>query len=161
MSIRIAFLVDYPEHIPTVAYWQWDEWDRDMLGLSLKEVESLVRMCSLHKDALDVNLIALTEDDQCVGTIELADSEFLPGYEGVAPWIGSMYIHPDWRGAGIARKLWQAAFEHAKLMKFPKLYTFTHTLRDEILVREGFCTESTISFSGHEWRVYSKDLTQS
>ena len=158
MTIRIAFLADHPEHIDRVAYWHWDEWDCDMLGLSLAEVTQLVRGCSLHKDRLDINLIALTAQNECVGTIELADNEFLPGYEDSKPWLGSLYVDLAWRQKGVALALATAALALAQQLKFPAVHVYTHTLPEALMVQNGFIAGGTIAFAKHDWRVYHKPL---
>lgn len=161
MTHHIAFLADHPEYLDQVAFWQWDEWDRDMLGLSLEEVTTLVRECSLHKDRLDINFIALTDAGECVGTIELADNEFLPGYEGRSPFLGSLYVAPEWRGKGIARQLMRAAMHHAVTLGFPRVYLYTHTVPEAFIHEHGFTLCDTVSFDGHEWRVYDRVLSSS
>ena len=158
MNIRIAFLADHPEYLDQVAFWHWDEWDREMLGLSLEEVTQLVRECSLHKDQLDINLIALTEDNQCIGTIELADNEFLPGWEETKPWRGSLYVMPEWRNQGIGTKLKQAAKNAAANLNFEAIHVFISHSNDDYLIKEGFKYLDNVNFADENWHVYRADL---
>ncbi len=120
--MEIAYLADYPEHLPTVAAWVYGYWGHLMPGSSLEGTERHFRG-QLNRDALPLTLIAL-KGQQPVGTasIFLQDMSTRPH---LSPWMASVYVDPAYRRRGIGSDLVRAIESAAERLHIARLYLFT------------------------------------
>lgn len=118
MNINIAYLRDYPQHLQLVAQWIFNEWGHYNPGSTLDKAISKLTD-HLNKDSLPMTFIAL-ENDQPVGTCSLRNNDGIR--PDLTPWLGSLYVEPNFRGRGIGEKLIHTVINKAQNMKFQKLY---------------------------------------
>lgn len=124
--MKIVSLCDYPEHIDTVARWNWGAFcENDRPSVTLDIVRNKLKM---HKHgALPHAYIAL-EDDVPVGTVTLYDND-LKG-EDVTPWLGSLFVPENHRCHGIAKKLIDHICKVAHELGYDAIYLRTeHTAK--------------------------------
>src|SRR3954447_6778241 len=100
--IQIAFLADYPEHLPTIAGWVYDEWEQFRPGAALQETEARFRT-HLQRDAIPLTLIAL-RGSTLVGTASIFVTDMTTHLE-LGPWLAAVYVAAEQRGNGIGSQL--------------------------------------------------------
>jgi RimJ/RimL family protein N-acetyltransferase len=121
--LKIAFLVDHAEIIPTLAQWFRLEWSDYYAKRTLVDIEQDFRS-DLNRDKLPIRLIAF-QDEVPVGTIVLREqvSETHPQYQ---PGLGGLYVAISHRGQGIGTELVQAGMTTAHELGIQTLYATTH-----------------------------------
>src|SRR5439155_10150697 len=75
-------------------------------------------------DRVPTTLVAVSEDDGLLGSVSLVLDD-LPGFERLSPWLASLYVRPDRRGAGLGGRLLEAAVAEARRLGVHRLYLFT------------------------------------
>lgn len=68
---------------------------------------------------MPITFIAL-ENNQPVGTCSLRKNDGIR--PDLVPWLGSLYVEPNFRSRGIGEKLIDAVINKAQNMKFQKIY---------------------------------------
>ena len=93
----ITYLADYPQYLPTVAGWIFDEWGWEMPGSTLESIQAEFSL-HLNRDRIPLTMLALVEG-QPVGTASI----FLHDMDtrmDLTPWLAAVYVVPEFRGQG-------------------------------------------------------------
>lgn len=120
--IRISFLADYPDTIPTLVKWFRAQWPDYHAAISDEEMKQDF-LEDAARDRLPIRLIAF-ESNELAGTIILREngSEMLPNFQ---PELGGLYVVESHRGHGIATKLVQAGMKVAREQGYETVYATT------------------------------------
>ena len=120
--IRISFLADYPDTIPTLVKWFRAQWPDYHAAISDEEMKQDF-LEDAARDRLPIRLIAF-ESNELAGTIILREngSEMLPDFQ---PELGGLYVVESHRGHGIATKLVQAGMKVAREQGYETVYATT------------------------------------
>jgi len=122
-ALEISYLADHPEFIDALAPAIYEHW-RHILTEETVEVRRTALMRHLNRDALPIAWVAHTES-RVLGTAALRESD-LPGREDLMPWLGGVFVLPEFRGRDIGKVLCVAVEKHAsRLFNFKTLYLFT------------------------------------
>ncbi len=160
MSYGIAYLADHPNHLGTIAQWYWNEWDRHEGWELSRSFEFAKNGC--NKDKLDIILIAINEQKECIGTIQLRKkwglgAEIPEHLKQYSPWLGSLYVHPDHRGGRIGFDLCEALKEAALNIGIKKCYAATSHLDKFFKLKNGVVVDET-HFANEDMRIYEFSL---
>ena len=152
----IGYLADYPQYLPTVAGWVFDEWGWEMPGSTL---ESILAEFSLHlnRDRIPFTMLALV-DAQPVGTASL----FLHDMDirmDLTPWLAAVYVLPEFRGQGIGSQLVRAIEGVATRLQLERLYLFTPD-QAAFYARLGWSVLETAEYRGHSNVIMTKSLLE-
>jgi len=121
--VEISYLADHPEFISALAPWMFEHW-RPILAQETLEARTAKFQAHLNRSRLPIAWVAHSES-QVFGTAALRVHD-LPGREDLTPWLGGVYVAPQFRGRGIGTALCKAAEQKAKsLLETPTLYLFT------------------------------------
>lgn len=121
--MNISFLADHPEFIQTLAPWIVEHW-RLILTQETIETRTATLQKHLNYRALPVAWVAHS-GAQVFGTAALRVHD-LPGHEHLTPWLGGVFVAPQFRQQGIGTALCLAVERQAQvLFGFEKLYLFT------------------------------------
>ena len=152
--IEIAFLIDYPEAIPTLTHWfrvQWPEYYAERTPAEIAQ-----DFCSeANRDGIPVRLVAFA-DGELAGTITLRDqaTKTLPEYH---PGLGGLYIVERHRGRGIGTELVRAGMNVARKQGYESVYATTVTARG-ILERLGWKLVQAVSHGDEQLLLYGCEL---
>lgn len=126
-ALQISYLADHPEFIPTLAPAIVAHWHFIMPE---ETVESRVAKLQKHmsRDALPIALVAHA-DGQVFGTAALRVHE-LEDRRDLTPWLGGVFVRPEYRRQGIASALCRAVEAKAWSLGFQTLYLFTPDQQD-------------------------------
>ena len=121
--MRIESLVGHAHLISRLAEAHVAEWGDlyESWGVEAARREFEV----MGADAVPVTFVALSDDDEWLGSVSVIADDDLPGFGHVGPWIASLYVVPTARGRGIARALLAHATEWTAAHGISRLYLFT------------------------------------
>lgn len=119
----IVSLQERPEFIDACTAWVFAEW------LSIGDQRSLEKTRNGYvedskNDNLPSTYIYILEN-KAVGMASLKNEEH-PDRTDLTPWLGSVYVHPLFRGKGIAKALCEKVENEAKNLRHETLYLQTH-----------------------------------
>jgi GNAT superfamily N-acetyltransferase len=120
--VRVQSVADQPQHAATLARWHFEEW-RDLYADWSFEKALAELQGHRDPDRVPTTLIAVGDDGELLGSVSLV-LEDLPGCT-LSPWLASLYVRPDRRGAGVGGQLVEAAIREARRLGVPRLYLFT------------------------------------
>jgi GNAT superfamily N-acetyltransferase len=120
--MQISFLVDYPEYIPQLAQWLFEEWDA-ILGEGNCKARIKKLQAHMNRDQLPIAWVAHV-DGQLLGTAALRVHD-LDGREDLTPWLGGVFVGSDFRRRGIGATLCATVEEAARSRGIRTLYLFT------------------------------------
>ncbi len=152
----IGYLVDYPQYLPVVAGWIFDEWGEEMEASTLDIVQAEFSQ-HLNRDCIPLTILAL-EGDQPVGTASIFRHDMDTRME-LTPWLAAVYVVPDFRGRGIGSELVQAIEEIARRLKLERMYLFTPD-QEAFYARLGWTTIETVEFRNQSNVIMTKTFLE-
>jgi predicted N-acetyltransferase YhbS len=117
--MKIDYLAEHPEFIPTLSKWFLREW-RDFYGDKSWEVVAETFYERLNRSRLPLSLVAF-EDGSPFGTISLLE-ESISTHKHLAPWLGGLYVCEEQRRHGIGRQLIEAGVGEARKLRIEQLF---------------------------------------
>jgi len=148
--IKIDFLADHLESIPTLVKWfraQWPEYFADWSDEEMKQDF----LSDTNRDTIPSRLVAF-DNDELAGTIILRENgnESLAEYQ---PELGGLYVDKPYRGRGIGMELVRAGMKLAHDQGYDTVYATT-TAAKGILVRLGWEFVNTADYQDGEHSLY-------
>ncbi len=135
-SFSIVELSEKSEFADVCAAWSFGEWGSQIAGRTLEQNLVRYRSTVSQSDKLPLTWVIIV-NDRPAGMISLKDNDH-PDHNDLSPWLASLYIHPEYRGKGLAVKLIAHVENFAKTeLKIPRLYLFTHTA-DALYKKQGW-----------------------
>ena len=118
---KISFLTDDPALIETIAGWHQETWGR----LTGRSVAERVAEFAEHLSGgrIPFTLVAFV-DGTPVGTASLLTQD-MDSHPDLTPWLGSVFVLPDFRRGGIGERLCRTAVAEAKGLGVERLYLFS------------------------------------
>jgi GNAT superfamily N-acetyltransferase len=125
MDALVTALSEYPEFVPVVARWHWQEWGHTDPGGTLRGwTAALARQAAA--DRIPGTLVAV-EAGAPVGAVCLVETD-MPGHSPVAalsPWIKGLYVDPSARRRGHGTLLMSRCETWAAALGYRALYLYT------------------------------------
>jgi GNAT superfamily N-acetyltransferase len=122
-GIVIASLAEYPQLVPEVVEIAWREW-----GRSLTEQDRERWLVEVERDSrlhLPTSAAFVAIDGvRAVGTVQLHEFE-IDAVRDRSPWVCGLAVRPEYRGAGVGRRLLSALEQFAAGHGVPRLWVFT------------------------------------
>lgn len=146
-ALVVSPLADRPEHLSTVAQWQFDEWGFLEPGDSVDRRAAKLRQ-RLQRDRLPLTLIA-TAGDRLVGSADLVARE-LADYDHLTPWLSCVFVDPMVRCRGIGTRLTAEVEGVARRLGYREIHLCTWN-REAFYRGRGWST--TAEFTSHGVRV--------
>ncbi|MCE5230200.1 GNAT family N-acetyltransferase [bacterium] len=122
MALRIEYLADHPDFIPTLARWMHEEWGYLYPEHTLETRERIVTERA-NKDRIPLTLVAI-DGDEPVGTVGLKIND-MDTRPDLTPWLASLYVKETRRREGIGARLVEAIEIEAAKLGVTKLYLYT------------------------------------
>ena len=121
-EVRISYLIEHPEYIPQLGQWLFEQWDT-ILGEGTPGARIEKLKTHLNRDQLPIAWVAHA-NGQLLGTAALRVHD-LEGREDLTPWLGGVFVGPDFRRQGIGEALCAAVEDAARSRGIQTLYLFT------------------------------------
>jgi GNAT superfamily N-acetyltransferase len=154
--MRIAFLADRTDVIPIVARWHFDQWGRLDPHSSFEQTCSIISEW-LNRDCAPLMVLAI-ENDIVIGTAALKPHEMLSVFPDYTPWLGSVFVHPDYRNRSIASQLCLEIISLATSFGVGQLFLQTERLDGGLYARLGWKPIKQLNYRGHDVLVMRKEL---
>src|SRR5689334_4972648 len=101
-SVQISYLIDYPEYIPQLAQWFFEEWGSILVDETL-ETRVTKFKTHMNRDKLPIAWVAHV-NGQPLGTAALRVHD-LEGREDLTPWLGGVFVGSQFRRHGVGAAL--------------------------------------------------------
>ena len=142
-QFNIIPLAEKPELVDCCAAWSYGEWGSQVATRSLMQVYEDYKT-SIQGDALPVTWVALTDEGKPVGMARLKKNDHIER-EDLKPWLGSLFVHPRYRGQGLSDKLCTHVETAARdTYGFDRIYLFTGTA-EELYKKRGYERIGTVT----------------
>ncbi len=141
--VDLASLPDRTSIEETLAEWHVAEWghlyDPAVWNgeIALAELRSMGAGCTL----------VMLDGGELVGSVSLLATDDLPGWEGVGPWLASLFVTPGRRGEGIGATLTDACLALARDQGFDGVQLFT-AAHEQWYLDRGWRTVGTADANG-------------
>ena len=128
-NFSILPLYKRPEFAEVCAAWSFGEW-----GCQIKNGRGLLEIFSDYKDSIKDNQLPLTwvaihKTKNPIGMVRLKKNDHADKPD-LTPWLGTLFVHPKFRGQGVASALCKHAEKTAKDMGYAQIYLFTGSSED-------------------------------
>jgi N-acetylglutamate synthase-like GNAT family acetyltransferase len=121
-GVQISYLVEHPEYIPQLARWLFEQWDT-ILGEQTLEARIKKLNAHMNRDKLPIAWVAHA-NGQVLGTAALRLHD-LERRKDLTPWLGGVFVGPQFRRRGIGETLCATVENAARLRGTQTLYLFT------------------------------------
>lgn len=151
--MRISYLADHPEFIPVLAPAIMEHW---RFVMPEETVENRIARLQKHarKDALPIAWVA-HGNGEVFGTAALRVHD-LEDRDDLTPWLGGVFVRPQYRRQGVASALCRAVEQKAWSLGFEVLYLFTLD-QQPLYARLGWSKTERIVWQGIESDVMIKN----
>jgi len=152
--MQISYLADQPQLATQLIPGLLDHW-RYIFPEHTSTDRAAKFRAHQNYDTLPIAWIA-HEKDVALGTAALRVHD-LEGREDLSPWLGGVFVQPQYRGRGIATALCGMVEAKAAAMGITRLYLFTHG-QESLYERMGWERLEPVVWHGHPCTIMTKVL---
>ena len=153
-SVRIDYLHDHRNLVPTVADCIYGEWSDIIDSPSAADfIEHADRR--LCRREIPTTFVAFYEDNP-VGSCSLLQTDLKTRMD-LSPWLAEMFVLPEYRRRGIGRALVKRAVEEANALEVEALYLFTPD-REGFYARLGWSVTERAELCGRGIAIMTRRL---
>lgn len=144
--MKIEYLRDHDDWIPTIAGWFYEEWAKFHPELGVKGMaERLNERC--YTDRLPLALVAV-QGKQVIGTVSLKKHDMDTRMQ-YSPWIASLYVRKDYRNKRVGIRLIDAGLEKARDLGMKHIYLYTRVQKHvDFYTKLGWSVVETTEYRG-------------
>jgi len=157
-NIAIDYLASCPELAGELARLSWKEW-QDVYQRREQTLEDSLKNYRerMNTERLPLTLVAL-HGSELVGMVSLKfhDMDTRPDLD---PWLGGLFVLPEWRNRGVGTMLMHRATEEARRLNVPRLYLWTHSA-EGLYYKLGWQVVERSDYFGKEAVVMQNDLSR-
>lgn len=160
-NLKIVFLADRPELVPTLGGWTYNKWKNYDPTLTLERtIQSYQER--LNRDKVPFVLLLLVQNKP-VGMVSLNEHEPIAEFKDKTPWIGDFYILPEYDDKEVKMRqyLMRSLNGVAQNLGLTKLYVFTSDpSRVDWYVRLGWKIVKSSTYQNHMVTIMDFDVTK-
>jgi N-acetylglutamate synthase-like GNAT family acetyltransferase len=120
--MRIEYLADRPDALPTLARWKHKEWGHLRPGDTVEKRQ--VRLAGTsNRSSIPLTVVAL-EGEEVLGSASLIEHDMETRME-LTPWLAGVFVGEAFRRRGIGAELVRRIMSEAGKLKVPLLYLYT------------------------------------
>ena len=120
--MKIEYLADHPQSLPTLAQWQHGEWGHLRPGDSVEaRMARLENYC--QRGGIPLTVVA-HENGELLGSASLIPHDMETRME-LTPWLAGVFVAPEHRRRGIGAALVRRIMAEAAGQNVPILYLYT------------------------------------
>ena len=153
--MKIDYLGHHLDTLPELAQLHYDEWKHFSPDKTLED-----RVIKLREvaESSDVPFIVVAiEDEQLMGSAALVNEDMRTRTD-LSPWLASVFVKPELRNNGIARRLVRHIEGEAARRGIAKLYLYTEHARD-LYIKLGWCDLEDCEYQGVKVSIMFKEFS--
>lgn len=152
--MQVSHVKYFQNWIPIIAKWIYEEWSYAFPMRTLQEIQKAL-FGRMNENEMPITLIAHDERG-VLGTASLkaSDMEILPE---LTPWLSSVFVHPDYRGQGVATVLVAEIEKIARQQGFARIHVF-NPITQGVFEKMGWSVLQTVQYGGKELGILVKDI---
>jgi GNAT superfamily N-acetyltransferase len=156
-GITVHYLANHPAYADHLGCLSWQEWQHiyEKRGQTLDDARKSYRQRA-NLDRLPLALIACC-GAELAGTVSLKEQD-LEIRPDLTPWLGGLFVLPEWRGRGLASLLMRRAMAEAKPLRLNNLYLWTSSA-ESLYLKLGWKSLERTTYCGKEIVVMQTNLT--
>jgi predicted N-acetyltransferase YhbS len=154
VKFKIAYLADYPQFIPTIGEWLFNQWGRLSPDGSL-EKSVLKVQASTNKDRVPFVLVAIS-NAKPLGIVCVVEND-LETRADLTPWLAGVLVLPAYRHYGVGRELCLQAEKEMQSLGIKKAYLFTPD-KQPFYAKMGWQKLEDTLYRDEEVSVMEKDI---
>ncbi len=120
--MRIEYLADFPDFIPTLARWHHRQWSHYNPGDTEQGRAERMRQ-DLGRRQIPTTFVALA-GETLLGSASLVEHDMHDRRE-LSPWLASVFVAPTHRRQGVGSRLVERVVAEAGALGVKRLYLFT------------------------------------
>ncbi len=124
--MKIVNLSERPEFVDILAAWHYREWG-DLYPAETQEGFKKDLLTCLSPEAVPATFIAIN-NNVLLGSISILHKD-MDIDELWSPWLGNLYVNPDYRQQGIGKQLIHHLLAYCATHEVKQLYLFTPASR--------------------------------
>lgn len=152
--MKIEYLADHKEVIPTLAQWSFEEWAYLHPGRTIEDVERLIAERA-NKTKIPIALVAF-ENKELLGTICIKMHDMETRLD-LTPWLAGLYVAKPWRRRGVGSALVKAIEIKALEFAIEKLYLYTPE-SENFYSRLGWRVKEKIGYHSYPVTIMEKEI---
>jgi predicted N-acetyltransferase YhbS len=152
--MKIEYLADHPEFIPTLALWFHRHWGHLSPGSTSETVAAELRS-HLQYNQMPLALVAVS-GGQLVGSASLRLHD-MRTRKDLSPWLANVYVPVAHRKQGLGARLVAAIEEKANDLGFAALYLWTDE-QERFYTRLGWTVIDRLEYLGEQVVMMQKRL---
>lgn len=152
--MKVSYLADHKEVIPTLAQWFYQEWAYLHPARTLGDVQRLLEERT-NKEKIPVALVAF-EGDELLGTVCLKVHDMDTRLE-LAPWLAGLYVSAPRRKQGIGSMLVSAIEKKAHELGVQMLYLYTPE-SEGFYAKLGWNVKERTEYHGYPVSIMQKEI---
>lgn len=151
--IHIKFLKEYPQIVPILAEWTYQEWHSYDDSLTVERAQHSFNS-RMNDDQLPLTLVAFNGTTP-IGMVSLKKGEpEFKRYSGNSPWLGSLHVVSQARQKGIGKLLLTHARKHAGRLGYSEIFLYASNPE----VPEWYQKQSAVVVDKKEFRNHTVTL---
>ncbi|MDQ3002240.1 MAG: GNAT family N-acetyltransferase [Fibrobacterota bacterium] len=152
--MQVSHVKYFQNWIPIIAKWIYEEWSYAFPMRTLQEIQKAL-FGRMDETEMPITLVAHDERG-VLGTASLkaSDMEILTE---ISPWLSSVFVHPDYRGQGVAAALVAEIEKLARQQDFSQLHVF-NPINQGVFEKMGWSLLQTVQYGGKELAILVKDI---
>ena len=152
--MKIGYLADHPDFVPPLAARLLEHW-RPWTPEHTLETRIAKLRSQMNLDVLPIAFVAYS-DLQVMGIASLRVHD-LEAREDLTPWLGGVYVAPDFRHQGVGMALVGVVEDKARELGFEEIYLYTLD-REDWYISLGWSTTEAVHWRGHPGVIMRKAL---
>ena len=152
--MQVSHVKYFQNWIPIIAKWIYEEWSYAFPMQTLQEIQKAL-FGRMNETEMPITLVAHDERG-VLGTASLkaSDMEILTE---ISPWLSSVFVHPDYRGQGVASALVAEIEKIARQQGISKLHVF-NPINQGVFEKMGWTVLQTVQYGGKELAILAKEI---
>ena len=148
--MKLTYLPKDDSVIKIIATCTYNEWLRSNPKASVERMTSILSS-RVESTTVPLTIVAFDENGAPIGFANLTKTDMQTRTD-LTPWMGGVYVSPEFRGKGIGSAICKRIEEEARRLGFSKAYLVTKD-KQNLYSRLGWKTISVEQYNGMEVTV--------
>jgi N-acetylglutamate synthase-like GNAT family acetyltransferase len=152
--MQISHVKYFQNWIPIIGKWIYEEWSYAFPLRTLQDIQKGL-FGRMNENEMPITLVAHDERG-VLGTASLKASD-MDILQELTPWLSSVFVHPDYRGQGVASALVAEVEKIARQLGFSRIHVL-NPITQGVFEKMGWSVLQTVQYGGKELAILVKNI---